>query len=279
MNTKNMLSLAIAGLLMVGVAEYAFADVPADIAGRGRDSVHDSVRDSVGGTHKVKVKTHHIRGCQNSDSNNKTDSVHQHHDSGKMRAFGDSKGRNTDKNVHKLLRDADSYHDKHNGIKDPVIVSDSSLDDSGVAKEFKKCTAKASDSKKIDSNKAGKKRGDSSHKQHVLSQNVVAQNCNGGSDSALKAAILDHKDKVASDTTSTKAILITETAYNDAQIQQAIQACVATGAKDIIATPPAITGATVLDATVVNAVVSDIKLTGASVSSPSAMTIDSTAER
>lgn len=279
MNTKNMLSLAIAGLLTIGVADYAFAtlvDIPSDVCGRGKDSVHDSVRDSSGGTHKIKVKTHHIRGCQNNDSSNKTDSVHQRHDSGKIKAFGDSKGRNTDKNVHKLLKDADSHYDKHHGVKDPVVVSDSSLDDSGVAKEFKKCTAKDSDSRKIDSNKAGKKCGDSGHKHHVLSQTVVTQNCNGGSDSALKTAILEHKDKVANDTTSTKDILVTESAYNDVQIQQAIQACIATGAKDIIATPPAITGATVLDATVVNAVVSDIKLTGANVSSPSAMTIDST---
>jgi hypothetical protein len=174
--------------------------------GKGRDSVSDS------GHH------HRIRGCKNEDSGHKADSndksKHGRSDSDKNDAIH---------NFHKKLKAADSEHDTKHGIKDPTVVSDSSLSDSGVWKEYKKCAGKSGDARKIDSNKVGKKKGDSGHKQHVV------KSCDN--DSGLKQAIEDHKEK-AKTITTTKDILLTETSYNDIWVKAAVDACVADGAKD-----------------------------------------------
>ncbi|MGZ8157569.1 MAG: hypothetical protein ACXWT4_02035 [Methylobacter sp.] len=173
-------------------------------ASGGKGGGHDSVSDS--GNH------HRIRGCQNKDSGHKADSS----DSSKH-GLSDSDKDDTNKNYHKKLKDADSGHDTAHNIKDPVVVSDSSLDDAEVWTEFKKCAKDSSDSKKIDSSKAGKQKGDSGHKQHIL------KSCGDAQDQKVKDAIAKYKEK---DSTKAKDIILTETSYTDVSIKQAVDNCV-----------------------------------------------------
>jgi hypothetical protein len=178
--------------------------------GRGRDSVSDS------GQH------HRIRGCLNKDTVHKADSS----DSSKHGSSDSDKDVNNT-NYHKKLKDADSGNDTAKGIKDPVVVSDSSLDDKDVWKEYKKCVVDASDSNKLDPSKTGKaKSADSGHKQHIV------KSCGADQDQKLKDVIAAYKAKP-----STKDLILTETSYNDVSIKQAVDACVTAGAKDTITTP------------------------------------------
>ena len=184
----------------------------------GKGGGHDSVSDS--GNH------HRIRGCENKDTTHKADST----DSGKH-GSSDSNKSDSNKNYHTKLKNADSGYDADKGIKDPVVVSDSSLDDSGVWKEYKKCAADSNNASKIDSGKTGKSKGDSGHKQHIL------KSCGDDQDKKVKDAITAYRAK-----DSTKDIILTETSYNDVWIKQAVDACVTGGATDTTTTPTTSTG-------------------------------------
>jgi hypothetical protein len=215
--------------------------------GKGRG--HDSVSVSDSGNHKY----HRIRGCQNKDTEHKADSS----DSSKH-GSSDSDKDDNNKNYHQKLKSADSGHDTAKHIKDPIVVSDSSLDDDGVWKEFKECAKDAGDPKKIDSNKIGKQKGDSGHKQHIL------KSCVDDSGDALRKAIVDYKAKA-----STKDIILTATSYNDVSIKQAVEDCVDASkgkGKDTVTTSLTITDATITNATITNAVITDGKITDGKIS-------------
>jgi hypothetical protein len=202
----------------------------------GKGQGHDSVSDS--------GKHHRIRGCQNKDTEHKADSS----DSSKH-GSSDSDKDDNNKNYHKKLKDADSGHDAAKGIKDPIVVSDSSLDDSGANHDhkntvwaaYKACTQDSSNANKIDSSKISKQKGDSGHKQRILrdhdsvsdSGKQHQKSCTDAQDATLRKAIVDYKAK-----TSTKDLILTETSYNDVSIKQAVDACVTAGAKDTLTTPP-----------------------------------------
>ncbi|MGR9012096.1 MAG: hypothetical protein ACU83U_00480 [Gammaproteobacteria bacterium] len=205
--------------------------------GRGHDSVSDS------GNH------HRIRGCQNKDTEHKADSS--------KHGRSDSDKDDNNLNYHKKLKSADSAHDKAKGIKDPVVVSDSSLDDSGVWREYKKCVTDANDSNKIDSGKTGKSKGDSGHKQHIL------KSCGDDQDQKVKEAITAYRAKE-----STKNIILTESSYNDVSLKQAVDSCVAAGATDTIVSSnhcTTFTTGTINDATIVNAVITNDSITGGTI--------------
>ena len=168
--------------------------------GRGHDSV--SVSDS-----GKNVLHHLIRGCQNKDTHIADSSKH---------GVSDSDKDATNKNYHKKLKNIDSSHDTNKGNKDPIVVSDSSLDDSDVWKEYKECAKDSGNSNKINADKTGKVKGDSGHKQHIL------KSCGDSQDKKLKDAITSYRAK-----TSTKNIILTETSYNDISVHQAVMDCVA----------------------------------------------------
>ncbi|MCK9394654.1 MAG: hypothetical protein M0Q44_03600 [Methylobacter sp.] len=206
--------------------------------GRGHDSVSDS------GNH------HRIRGCQNKDTQVSADSSNHH-------GVTDSDNNDANKNYHQKLKDADSARDNNAAtgiIKDPIVVSDSSLDDSGVWTAYKTCVAVTGNANKIDSSKAGVKKGDSGHRQHVLEKSCV-----DASGDTLRNAIVAYKAK-----SSTKDIILTETSYNDVSIKQAVNDCVDASkgkGKDTVTSfssneTNTVTGVTITGATVTGATVS-----------------------
>lgn len=206
--------------------------------GGGRDSVSDS------GNH------HRIRGCQNKST--RTDS---------------------DRNYNTKLKTRDSDLDTSRGITDPIVVSDSSLDDNSVWTAYKACTQDATNANKIDPSKTGKKMGDSGHRQYSLNS------CNDTQATTLKTAITSYKAK-----TSTKDIILTASSYNDAQVKAAVDACVSqTGVTDkttdSFSPNVAIHGVTINHATVTNAVIASNKITGGTITagtSPTATVIGGT---
>ena len=171
-----------------------------------KGGAHDSVSDS--GNH------HRIRGCQNKDT--------RIADSSK-KGVSDSDKDPANKNYHKKLKDLDIDHDAKKGYADPVVVSDSSLNDKDVWTVFKACAQNAGDTTKLDASKTGNKKGDSGHKHFVL------KTCGTTQDLAIKTAITAYRAK-----TSTKNIILTQTSYNDASIQAAVDACVKAGATDTL---------------------------------------------
>lgn len=224
--------------------------------GRGHDSVSDS------GNH------HRIRGCLNKDSGHQADST----DSSKH-GLSDSDKSDSNKNYHTKLKSADSAHDTAKGIKDPVVVSDSSQDDSGVWKALKACVKDSSNPDKIDSSKTGKKRGDSGHKQFILkdhdsvsdSGKQLKNSCTAEQDTTLRTALSAYKAK-----TTTKDIVLTQSSYDDVAVKQLVDACVSSGAKDMTTdtfSPTvaihnvAITGATITNAVVTGGVISSGTIT------------------
>lgn len=207
-------------------------------ASSGKGGGHDSVSDS--GNH------HRIRGCQDKSTSDST------------------------KKYSTKLKTADSSHDTAHSVKDPVVVSDSSLDDKDVWKEFKTCVANASG--KIDSGKTGKKKGDSGHRQYVL------KSCGDTQDQKVKDAIATYKAKA-----STKDIIVTASAYNDVSVKAAVDACVTAGAKDTatdsFSPNVAIHGVTITGATVTNAVVANNVITDGTITagtSPTANVVGGT---
>lgn len=206
----------------------------------GKGNGHDSVSDS--GNH------HRVRGCQDKSS-------------------GDS-----NQKYHTKLKSADSNHDTAHSTKDPVIVSDSSLDDEDVWKEFKTCVADDANANKIDSSKTGKKRGDSGHKQYIL------KSCGDTQDQKIRDAVTAYKAKE-----STKDIIVTASAYNDITVKAAVDACVSAGAKDTatdsFSPNVAIHGVTITGATIINASVSNNIITGGTITtgdSPTANVVGGT---
>ncbi|MGZ5051537.1 MAG: hypothetical protein ACXWF8_02270 [Methylobacter sp.] len=206
----------------------------------GKGQGHDSVSDS--GNH------HRIRGCQDKSS-------------------GDSS-----KKYNATLKTADSNYDKAHSTKDPVIVSDSSLDDKDVWKEFKTCVADNTNPNKIDSSKTGKRSGDSGHKQYIL------KSCGDTQDQKVRDAVTTYKAK-----SSTKDIIVTASAYNDVTVKAAVDACVSAGAKDTatdsFSPSVAIHGVTITGATIINASVSNNVITGGTLtagSSPTANVVGGT---
>ncbi len=208
--------------------------------GAAKGGGHDSVSDS--------GKHHRIRGCQD-------------------------KGNDSDKKYHKILKDADSGLDTHRAIKDPIIVSDSSLDDSGVWPAYKACTKDTSDTKnKIDSSKISKKKGDSGHRQHILRETDSVsdsgkqhhKSCTAAQDTTLRSAIAAYKAKA-----STKDIILTASSYNDVTVKTAVDACVTAGAKDTVTDSfspnVAIPNVTITHATITNAVVTGSTITGGTI--------------
>ncbi|MGZ8945653.1 MAG: hypothetical protein ACXW1W_09530 [Methylococcaceae bacterium] len=236
-----------------------------DDHGAAKGGGHDSVSDS--------GKHHRIRGCQNKDSGHKADSS-------KHTGRTDSDKEDGNKNHHKKLKDAVSDYNTAHNIKDPIIVSDSSLDDSGanhdnkntVFAAYKACTQDASNANKIDSSKVTKKKGDSGHRQQILRETDSVsdsgkqhhKSCTAAQDTTLRAAITAYKAK-----TSTKDLILTATAYNDISVKAAIDACVTAGAKDTVTDSfspnVAIRDLTINGATVTNAVVTGNTITGGTI--------------
>ena len=218
----------------------------------GKGRAHDSVSDS--------GNQHRIRGCQNRDSDHKADSS-QH-------TVSDSDKSDTNKNYHKKLKDFDSAHDKAKGIKDPIVVSDSSLDDKDVWKEYKTCAKDSVDSNKLDSGKAGKKKGDSGHRQHIL------KSCGDVQDQKVRDAIVAYKAK-----TSTKDLILHESVYNDVSIKQAVEDCVNPDKGKGKDTPTnsfspsvAIHGVTITGATITNATITSGVITGGTITAGTSTT-------
>lgn len=218
----------------------------------GKGGGHDSVSDS--GRH------HRIRGCQDKS--------------------GDSN------KYHQTLKTADTTLDTNRSTKDPIVVSDSNLDDKDVWSAYKACTQDASNANKIDSSKMSKKRGDSGHRQYVLrdhdsvsdSGKQHRKSCSDAQDTTLRSAITTYKAK-----TSTKDIILTASAYNDVTVKTAIDACVSAGATDKVTdsfSPNiAIHGVTINGATVTNVVVSGSAITGGTITagtSPTANVVGGT---
>ncbi|MFZ2403915.1 MAG: hypothetical protein WAW41_02185 [Methylobacter sp.] len=208
--------------------------------GKAKGGGHDSVSDS--GNH------HRIRGCQDKST---TDS---------------SKKYNT------RLKNADSSHDTTHHTKDPIVVSDSSLDDSSVWTAYKACTQDSSNANKIDSSKISKKVGDSGHRQHVLRDHDSVsdsgkqhhKSCTDTQDQTLRTAITAYKAK-----TSTKDIILTASSYNDVTVKAAVDACVRAGATDTVTDSfspnVAIPGVTITHATVTNATITDGVITSGTI--------------
>ncbi len=220
----------------------------------GKGKGHDSVSDS--------GKHHRVRGCQ---------------DKGDSNAI----------KYHTTLKSADSSLDTQRGTKDPIVVSDSSLDDSGanhdnkntVFAAYKACAQDASNANKIDSSKVTKKRGDSGHRQQIMREtDSVSANgeqhhksCTTAQDTTLRAAIKDYKAK-----TNTGDIVLTATSYNDVTVKAAVDACVAAGAKDTATDSyspnVALHNVTITNATVTNAVVKDGVITGGTITTGTSTT-------
>ncbi len=218
--------------------------------GDSSDSTHSSSNSKGGGHDSVSDSGNHhrIRGCQNKDTSDSS------------------------KQYNKTLKTADSSHDTTHSVKDPVVVSDSSLDDKDVWKEYKTCVADAANANKIDSAKTGKKKGDSGHKQYVLTS------CGDTQDQKVRDAVTTYKAK-----TSTKDIIVTASAYNDVNVKAAVDACVSAGAKDTATNSfspnVAIHGVKITGATVTNAVISSGVITGGTITagtSPTANVIGGT---
>lgn len=194
----------------------------AQSASGGQGKGHDSVSDS--GNH------HRIRGCQD-------------------------KGNSS---YHQTLKTADSTLDTSRSVTDPVVVSDSSLDDTGVWSAYKACVADATNANKIDSSKTGKQKGDSGHRQHIL------KTCGTTQDQAVRDAVTAYKAK-----TSTKDIIVTASAYNDVTVKAAIDACVSAGAKDTTSNyyspNVAIPGVTITNATITNATITNGVITAGTI--------------
>lgn len=182
----------------------------------GKGYGHDSVSDS--------GKHHYISGCKNKEANDSDSSDSQH--------YGDSEKDGSKKSYHKSLKGADSTYDKAKGHGDSsgIIVSDSSLDDSGkeghdsgdVWAKYKACLADGQgkiDSAKVKSNVDSGK-GDSGHKFRVV------KNCPNAD--SLKTAIEKHKERVKDpeDTKyKDKPIVITTASLEDVAISEAHEAC------------------------------------------------------
>ncbi len=179
-------------------------------SGKGRG--HDSVSDS--GNH------HRISGCKNQDSSD------SHHDS------GDSNESDSSKNYAKKLRDRKDKHDKDKGHGDSSLnISDSSMDDSGVYKEYKKC-ADSSDGK----HKGRTERGDSGHKYREMT------GCSNAK--AIKEAVKKHHEKVKTKTYEKRAIVIKKSSLVDKRIKAAVDACTKQTGKSPTVIPPTGNGGT-----------------------------------
>jgi len=166
----------------------------------GKGGGHDSVSDS--------GKHHRISGCKNRDSSD------SHKDS------GDSKEADSSKNYHKkLTQRKKSFDSTHSHGDSSLNISDSSMDDSDVYKEYKKCAD--SNKAKGDSGKGDSGKGDSGHKYRIMN------NCSNAQ--AIKAAIKTHKEKVADDDSSNKylkrPVIIKTSSLTDTRIKTAVDAC------------------------------------------------------
>jgi len=162
----------------------------------GKGGGHDSVSDS--------GKHHRISSCKNRDS------------SESHKKSGDSKESDSSKNYHKKLEQREaSFNSAHSHGDSSLNISDSSMDDSGVYTEYKKC---------VDSNanhKGDSGKGDSGHKYRIMN------NCSNAQ--TIKAAIKTHKEKVADADSSNKylkrPVIIKTSSLTDTRIKTAVDAC------------------------------------------------------
>jgi len=174
-----------------------------DKRGQGEGEGIDSVSDS--GNH------HRISGCKNKDSS-------------------ESNVSDSSKNYAKKLHDRNNQHNEDKKKKDnkeygdsSLNISDSSMDDSGVYKEYKKCAGSSGDHYE----KTG--RGDSGHKYREMS------NCSNAK--AIKDAVKEHHKKVEDEK---RAIVIKKSSLTDKYIKVAVDAC--TNPPTVI--PPSASGGT-----------------------------------
>jgi len=181
--------------------------------GEGRDSVSDS------GHH------HRISGCKNQDSSE------SHHDS------GDDKESESSKNYAKKLHEKNNKHNEDKKKKDnkehgdsSLNISDSSMDDSGVYKEYKKCADSSGDHHE----KTG--RGDSGHKYREMS------NCSNAK--AIKEAVKKHHETVKDEKYEKRAIVIKKSSLTDKRIKSAVDACTKQSGNPPTVIPPSATGGT-----------------------------------
>jgi hypothetical protein len=172
--------------------------------GHGKGNGYDSVSDS--GNH------HFIRACKSKSSNR-----------------GDSNDSNDSNDFRGNLKSKGDNHNRSNHHGDSsVIVSDSSLDDSGVKRVYASCIAKDSVSIKTGL-------GDSGHKYRIV------KGCN---DSDLKKELDAHKTRTE-DLTDAKykdlPITLTTRSLEDVAIKAAYDNCIAQNIPDnpvIVTTPP-----------------------------------------
>ncbi len=188
----------------------------------GKGGGHDSVSDS--GNH------HRISGCKNKDS---SDSNHDSNDS--TDSATDSTESDSSKNYGKKLHDRNDSNNRRKGHGDSSLnISDSSMDDSGVYTEYKKC---------VDSNadhKGDSGKGDSGHKYRIMN------NCSNAA--TIKSAIEVHKAEVAKDDSNNKylkrPIIIKTSSLTDKRIKAAVDNCVKDGATKTPVPPNSPTGHT-----------------------------------
>ncbi len=178
----------------------------------GKGGGHDSVSDS--GHH------HRISGCKNQDSSD------SHHDS------SDSKESDSSKNYAKKLHEKNDKYNEDNGHGDSSLnISDSSMDDSGVYTEYKKCA----DSSATHKGKMG--RGDSGHKYRKMND------CSNAT--AIKEAVKSYHKKVNTGTKYEKrAIVIKRSSLIDKRIKAAVDACTTQSGKPPKVIPPSGSGDT-----------------------------------
>lgn len=160
---------------------------------KGKGGGHDSVSDS--------GKHHRISSCKDQDSSD------SHHKS------GDSKESDSSKNYRKKLQEKiDSYNAINSHGDSSLNISDSSMDDSGVLEEYKKCA----DSNKL---KGDSDKGDSGHKYRIMN------NCSNAKD--IKEKVKTYKEKVKNEAKYEKRpIVIKSSSMSDKRIEAAVNACI-----------------------------------------------------
>ena len=171
------------------------SDKKKDNRGNGKGSGHDSVSDS--------GKHHFISGCKSkaNDSNDSNDS-------------------NAYRN--KLKKEDSGYKKAKAKTDSNLIVSDSSLDDSGVREKYKACVADSDDASKIDSSKVKLGQGDSGHQYRIV------KGCGDSGIKDLKEELTKHKERVedANDAKyKDRPIVITTVSMQDAAIEAARAEC------------------------------------------------------
>ena len=164
-------------------------DAHKDKRGNGKGSGYEHVSDS--------HNHHFLGGCKNKDSG---DSEHNYR----------SKIKSNDSDHKK------KEHGKNSNYSTSLIVTDSSMDDSGVKRAYDKCVNDSHGHTR--SNMVAFNLGDSGHKYRIV------KSCDSG-DSDLRAKIQSHKETVKTSKDTTYQVVVTGTSLQDCDISKAVNTC------------------------------------------------------